>query len=124
MTPELPSGPVHLSVTLLGDGSEPFGAVVLVHDLSFLGRREATTRNLWLLAVCVLSLGASIVTLLAARVFWRGWTLELQRALTGKATHEFQPLMRDVRALAERLASERDHEARGGPGARSGCARP
>ena len=115
MTPELPSGPVHLSATLFSDGAEPLGTIVLVQDLSYVGRREATTRNLWLVAVCVLSLGASVVTLLAARVFWRGWTLELQRALTGQATGEFQPLLRDVRALAERLASERDQEARGGP---------
>jgi trehalose 6-phosphate synthase len=114
MTPDLPSGPVHLSATLLGDATAPLGVVVLVHDLSFVGRREATTRNLWLVAVCVLSLGASVVTLIAARVFWRGWTLELQQALTGKATDEFQPLVRDVRALAARLASEGDREARGG----------
>jgi trehalose 6-phosphate synthase len=114
MTPDLPSGPVHLSATRVGDFVASDGVVVLVHDLSFIGRREATTRNLWLVAVCVLSLGASVVTLIAARVFWRGWTLELQQALTGKATDEFQPLMRDVRALAERLASEGDREARGG----------
>jgi trehalose 6-phosphate synthase len=59
MMPELPSGPVHLSATLLADGrSVPLGAVVLVHDLSYLGRREATARNLWLLAFCVLAIGA------------------------------------------------------------------
>jgi trehalose 6-phosphate synthase len=115
MTPELPSGPVHLSATIISDGAEPLGSIVLVQDLSFVGRREATTRNLWLVAVCVLSLGASVVTLLAARVFWRGWTLELQRALTGQATDAFQPLVGDVRALAQRLANEREHEARGGP---------
>ena len=33
---------------------------------------------------------------------------------TGEATTEFQPLVRDVRALVERLASEREREARGG----------
>jgi trehalose 6-phosphate synthase len=116
MVPELPSGPVHLSATLLGnDGAGPLGAVVLVHDLSFVSRREATTRNLWIAAVAVLVIGASAVTLLALRFFWRGWTLELQRALTGRTATEFQPLVGDVRALAERLVSERDQEARGGP---------
>ena len=38
-------GRVHLSVTTLGDRAAPLGAVVLVHDLSYLSRREATTRN-------------------------------------------------------------------------------
>ncbi|MCC6551623.1 MAG: trehalose-6-phosphate synthase [Polyangiaceae bacterium] len=115
MTPELPSGRVHLSVTLLDGGPEPRGAIVLVHDLGFLSRREATTRNILLVWFFVLSLGASIVTLLAARFAWRGWTLELQRALEGDAPRELQPLVRDVRALAERLASERALEARAGP---------
>jgi trehalose 6-phosphate synthase len=114
MTPDLPSGPVHLSATRFGDSADPRGVVVLVHDLSYVAHREATTRNLWLVAVCVLSLGASVVTLVAARIFWRGWTMELRQALTGTATGEFQPLMRDVRALAERLASEGDREARSG----------
>jgi len=114
MRPELPSGRVNLSVTLVEGDSGPLGAVVLVHDLSYLGRREATTRNILLVAFFVLSLGASIVTLLAARLAWKSWTRELRNALTGKATQEFQPLLRDVRALAERLAHERDQEAYAG----------
>jgi len=114
MTPELPSGRLHLGVTLLGEASQPRGAVVLVHDLSYMNRREETTRNLLILAFFVLSLGASVVTLIAARLAWRGWTLELRRALKGNATPEFLPLLRDVRTLAERLSSEREREARGG----------
>lgn len=114
MTPELPSGKVHLSVTLVDGYREPLGAVVLVHDLSFLEHREATARNILLLAFFILSMGASLITLLVARFAWKGWTRELRRALTGNVTPEFQPLLRDVRALAERLAQERDQEAQGG----------
>ena len=114
MTPELPSGRVHLSVTYLGDVAQPRGAVVLVHDLSYLSRRAETTRNFLIIAFFVLSLGASIVTLVAARLAWTSWTRELRRALTGNATTEFQPLVRDVRSLAARLANEREREARGG----------
>ena len=114
MTPDLPSGRVHLSVTFIGEGAEPRGAVVLVHDLSYLSRREGTTQSILIIAFIVLSLGASLVTLVAARLAWKGWTRELRRALTGDATTAFQPLVRDVRSLAERLASEREREARGG----------
>ncbi|MDP1827517.1 MAG: trehalose-6-phosphate synthase [Archangium sp.] len=114
MTPELPSGRIELSVSTLTEGPVQLGVVVLVHDLSFLTRREATTRNLLLLAFFVLSVGASLVTLLAARLSWKNWTLELRRALAGGGTQEFQPLVRDVKSLAERLASEHDREARGG----------
>ncbi|MHC4048260.1 hypothetical protein, partial [Bradyrhizobium sp. 23AC] len=37
MTPDLPSGKVHVSVTSLA--SDTVGAVVLVHDLRYLGER-------------------------------------------------------------------------------------
>ena len=113
MSEDLPTGRVSLtSVAVVDDAGTPLGAVLLVQDLSFLGRREATIRNLLIVAFSILSLGAAIITLIAARFAWRGWTLELRRALSGGATLEFQPLVRDVRALAERLANERDHEAR------------
>ena len=115
MTAELPSGRVQLSATALEADGRPLGVVLLVHDLSFIGRRETTTRNLLLAAFFVLSLGAAVITLLAARFAWRGWTLELRKALSGQETREFQPLVRDVRALVDRLASERDREARSGP---------
>ncbi len=110
MTPELPSGPVHLSVTMIGEAAHPLGAVVLVHDLSYQARREKTTRNILLIAFFVLSLGAALVTFIAARFAWRGWTSELRQALSGGATRQFQPLVRDVRSLADRLAKERDRE--------------
>jgi trehalose 6-phosphate synthase len=114
MTSELASGRVHLSALTIDDG-HPLGLVVLVHDLSYLGRREATARNILLAMFGVLSIAASIVTLLAARFAWRGWTLELRRALSGQVTREFQPLVRDVRSLVDRLADERRSEARSGP---------
>ncbi len=109
----LPSRPgdFHFSATRVGD----LGIVLLVQDLAFLQRREQTTRNLLLSAFAILALGASLVTILAARFAWRGWTLELQRALTGRAHRDFQPLVRDVRSLVERLSTEREREAHAGP---------
>ncbi|MEP7050266.1 MAG: trehalose-6-phosphate synthase [Pseudomonadota bacterium] len=114
MSPELPSGSVELSVEPIEDRGVALGSVLLVQDLSYVGRREATTREFLLVAFFVLSLAAALIALLAARYAWRGWTLELRRALTGPASTEFQPLLRDVRALAERLADERGVEARAG----------
>jgi len=110
----LASGPVHLSVVPLDDGAHRLGAIVLVHDLSFLEHRAETTRNLLLVAFFVLALLAALVTLVAARLAWRGWTLDLRRALVGQAGPEFKPLLRDVRELAGRLADERRHEVRTG----------
>jgi len=114
MSPELPSGRLHLSVTLFEQGSEAKGAIVLVHDLSYVGRRELTTRNILLATFFIMALGAAAVTLIALRFAWKDWTRELRRALSGEATDEFQPLVSDVRSLAQRLANERVHEASGG----------
>jgi trehalose 6-phosphate synthase len=114
MTPELPSGRVHLSVTLLDGPDALLGAIALVHDLSYVTRREETTRDLLIGAFFVMALCASLFTLLAARMAWREWTRELRQALSGNATALFQPLVGDVRSLVERLSSEREREARGG----------
>jgi trehalose 6-phosphate synthase len=114
-TADLRSGRVYLSAVPLDDGARPLGSVVLVHDLSFVERREATARNVLLLVFFVLSIGASAITLLAARFAWRGWIFELRRALSGQPTREFQPIVRDVRSLVERLSRERTTEARSGP---------
>ncbi|HEX2880535.1 MAG TPA: trehalose-6-phosphate synthase, partial [Polyangiaceae bacterium] len=115
MTPDIPSGRMHLSVIREGlPGDADTGFVILLQDLSFLERREATIRNLLLTAFFILSLAASLVTLLVARFAWRGWTLELRRALRGGANKDFQALVRDVRSLAERLSGEREREAVGG----------
>jgi trehalose 6-phosphate synthase len=112
---ELPTGTAQLSVVPLVSSAQVIGAIVLAHDLSFVERREATTRKLMLAAFFILGLGASIITYLAARFAWRGWTSELREALAGNGKREFLPLVRDVRALVDRLAEERESEGQTGP---------
>jgi trehalose 6-phosphate synthase len=91
------------------------GSVVLVHDLSFMERREATVQRFLLLAFGVLSLAASAITLIAARLAWRGWSRELRETLHGKPERaEFRPILRDVRELVDRLISENSGDADGG----------
>jgi trehalose 6-phosphate synthase len=114
-----PGGRVQLTATRLRDGDRELGNVVLVHDLSYVARREATTRGFLLAAFLVLSLGATLATLLAGRLAWRDWTSAMRRVLSGEPlrgepVQDFQPLMRDVRSLVDRLVDERDREARGG----------
>ena len=119
---ELVTGRVEISATPI-DSETSHGFVVLVHDVSFISRREATTRNLLLTAFFVLALAASVLTLIAARLAWRSWTRELRRALSGggsdpvpgDGTEEFKPVLRDVRELVDRLVSERELEKRAGP---------
>lgn len=113
VTAELPGGSVHVSGVPIA-GVTPPGFLVLVHDLSFVGRREATTRDQLLLAFFVLTLAAAALTIVAARLAWKGWQHDLRRALRGEATSDFQPLVRDVRDLVEKLSQERESDVRGG----------
>jgi trehalose 6-phosphate synthase len=111
----LPSGNIHASAVPLLDGELALGFVVLVHDLSFVERREGTTKRFLLIAFGLLALAASVVTVVAARLSWRGWSNELRRLLKGEAPRaEFVPFVRDVRDLVDRLASEREMDGLGG----------
>jgi trehalose 6-phosphate synthase len=110
----LPGGDAHASAVALADESGSLGRVVLVHDMSFVARREATTRRFLLLGFGVLAAGASLVTLVGARLFWRGWSDHLRRLLRGDTDDPaFRPLLQDVRALVDRLVVE-GSESQGG----------
>ena len=103
----LPGGRVHVSAVPLRDGSDPQGYVVLVQDLSFVERREVATQRFLVLAFSFLALAASAVTIIAARLAWRGWTNEVRRFLQGGNQRvEFQPILRDVRELVDRILAE------------------
>jgi trehalose 6-phosphate synthase len=111
----LPGGNVHVTAVPIASGTRPLGFVVLVHDLSFIDRREATARRFLLAAFGVLALAAAVTTLLAARISWRGWSNELRHLLRGGSPRpEFRPFVRDVRELVDRLASEREADGLGG----------
>jgi trehalose 6-phosphate synthase len=111
----LPGGQVHAAATPVIEGDQPLGFVVLIHDLSFVERREATTRKFLVLAFGFLAFAASVITVVAARLSWRGWSNELRRLIKGeRPPPEFQPFLRDVRDLVERLAAEREADGLGG----------
>ena len=111
----VPGGQVHATAVPILEEDRPLGFVVLVHDLSFVERREATTRRFLALAFGFLALAASIVTLVAGRLSWRSWSNELRRLIRGEPPPpEFRPFLRDVRDLVDRLASEREADGQGG----------
>ncbi|HEY7515338.1 MAG TPA: trehalose-6-phosphate synthase, partial [Vicinamibacteria bacterium] len=111
----LPGGDVHVSAIPVFDGDEALGFVVLVHDLSFVQRREATTRRFLLVVFGFLTMAAAVVTMVAARLAWRGWSDQLRRLLhSGAHAPEFQPILRDVRDLVDRIVAEKQTDREGG----------
>jgi trehalose 6-phosphate synthase len=111
----LTGGSLHVTAVPILADDHALGFVILVHDLSFIERREATTRKFLLMLFGFLGLAASVTTVVAARLFWRGWSNELRRLLRGEDPRpEFRPFVRDVRDLVDRLASERETDGLGG----------
>jgi trehalose 6-phosphate synthase len=108
------AGGLHLSVLPVIDEGDPLGFVVLVHDMSFVERREAKTRLFLFGGFGILAIAAAVLTVVSARLSWRGWNRELRRILRGDSQKpEFQPLLRDVRALVDQIAAEKDSETQG-----------
>ena len=115
---DLEGGPVHVRAFAIEERGVGIGTVLLVHDLRYLQGRQGTTRDIVLVLFFLVSALAALVTVLSARLARRDWTLGLRRALDGRspeASHELEPLLRDVRALVEQLAEDRALEGRGGP---------
>jgi trehalose 6-phosphate synthase len=112
---DLPGGNVYVSIVRLVQGAQQPGFLVLVHDLSLVERREAKSRSFLFVAFGLLALGASLVTIVAARLSWRGFRKELLRFIQGESRRkEFLPIIRDVRELVERIASERELDGQSG----------
>ena len=111
----LPGGKAYLSGLPVSDDAGLLGFVILVQDMGFAERREAQSRDFLLTAFFLLALCAALVTIVAVRLSWRGWTRQLQRILKGgEETDDFRPLLRDVRELVDDIMTEREADGEGG----------
>src|SRR5688572_30271637 len=112
---DLPGGEVFVNAIPLADAQGHMGTIVLVHDMSFVERRDTTMRLGLLLAFGVLAAAASAVTMVASRLSWRRWSIEIRKFLSGGGpAPEFRPILQDVRDLVGRIAAEKDAEGTGG----------
>jgi len=111
----IPGGRVFVSAVPLLGTTGPLGVVVLVHDMTFVDRREAQVQQLMLTAFVALVLAASLSTMIAIRFVRRGWTTEIRHFLRGGVRRrEFLPILQDVRQLIQDLATERALDDDGG----------
>lgn len=116
-TASLPGGAVHVNAIPLSEAEDVKAFAIVTHDLSYVARREASTRYFLLSAFAVIALLASVSTLLVVRASRRGWTEALQRMAKGENVpqrREFLPLIKDLRELLDRLATEEQTDLRGG----------
>jgi trehalose 6-phosphate synthase len=92
------------------DEGQELGFAILVHDFSYIDRRESRAQAFLLILSAVLAIMVLGILLLVARRVRADWAVELQGLLRkgGKQSRKFQPLLNDVRELIERMASQRE----------------
>jgi trehalose 6-phosphate synthase len=113
----LPQGPVHVAVNPIEQNGTQVGSLVLVHDMSYMVRRSADTRNYVILLFVVLGVVVSLITVFVAHLSWRGWMEGVRAMLRGEGiikpfaqpvvASELQPLMGDLKTLMRSLEAER-----------------
>ncbi len=113
---QLAQGMVHVAVKPLDHDKGATGALVLVHDMSFVERRSADTRNYVILLFAVLGIITSLITVFVAHLSWRGWMDGVRAMLRGEGllkpftnpeNSELEPLVGDLRVLMRSLDAER-----------------
>lgn len=92
------------------------GQLIFVHDMSFIQRRGAETRNFIFLLFLALGAVISLMTVLIAQLSWRGWIAGTRALLRGETPtkglkglgtpRELEPIAGDVRLLLRELEAE------------------
>ena len=113
---EADGGLVHVALVPVDDEGTVVARLVVVHDLSFVARREGAMRRFTIGAFGLVALLASIATFLVRRFTWRSWTKEIRMVLTlgrgvmwGPRSRQeklFGPLVSDLRAMVAELTAD------------------
>jgi trehalose 6-phosphate synthase len=120
---KLQHGAVHVADSTLVQDGVTLGRLVLVHDMSFIERRSATTRKYIYGFFALLALAISLVSVLVAHLSWRGWVSGVKQLLRGQlrpgastsapgvADAEDHPLADELRALLHEYRQEQQDES-------------
>ena len=105
-------GVLHLSVRPVESEVAPDARLVLVHDMSFVGRRSEETRRYLFYFFVALGACIALITVVIAQLSWRGWVQGLRALLHGEGllrparsttAPELRPIARDLRDLIRDL---------------------
>ena len=118
----LDGGSLHVAVRTLDNG----GSLVLLHDMSFVERRSAETKQYIFYFFAGLAFLVSLITVVVAQLSWRGWMLGLRALMRGEGLvrepgasgqpigdmkvpvplPELKPIARDLQRLIQDLEAE------------------
>ncbi|HSW27624.1 MAG TPA: trehalose-6-phosphate synthase [Burkholderiaceae bacterium] len=110
---ELPTGAVHVGLYPASNERANAGALVLLHDMSFVDRRSQDTRQYLVIFITGLGLVVALITVIVAQLSWRGWVSGMHAILRGEGLirpllppPELQPVVTEVRARLRDLEDE------------------
>lgn len=114
---QLSKGPLHVSYyPFIGSGGVRVGEMILVHDMSFVRTRSASTKMYILYFMIFMGVVVSVITVIVAQLSWRGWMSGTRALLRGEgllrplspgAVQELHPIARDLRNLVRNLEMDR-----------------
>ena len=111
-----PNGPLHVAFHSVQGSGSVLGHLALVHDMSFVQRRSADTKQYIMYLFLVVGIIVAAVTTLIAWLSWRGWisgtrallrSNGLRHPLDPGTRPELQPIVRDLRELIRDLETDR-----------------
>ena len=114
-----PNGSLRVSVMPMTTADAPDGKLVLVHDMSFVERRNQETRQYLFYFFICLGVIVSLITVVIAQLSRRGWEQGVRALLRGEGLFrpssrtdlsEFRPIAKDLRSLIRDIEAE--HHAR------------
>lgn len=116
---QLPTGPVHLSVNPIKWEGEALGELIILHDMSFVQRRSADTKEYVFYLFIAIAAVVALITVIIAEVSWRGWVAGIKALISGEALlrapgavrveapPSLRPIAQDLRALVQDLETQR-----------------
>ena len=120
-----PHGLLHVAVQPVSSELNPAGRLVLVQDMSYVGRRSEETRRYLFYGFLGIAAVVSLITVVVAQLSWRGWVAGTRALLRGEGllrepaskepnsvetkppTREFRPIAQDLQRLIRDLDAER-----------------
>src|SRR5438874_7998674 len=105
-------GLLHVAIQPIEGENGAQGWLALVHDMSFIERRNEETRRYLFYFFIALGAAIALITVVIAQISWRGWVRGLRSLLHGEgllrpATNgtapELRPIARDLRELIRDL---------------------
>lgn len=115
---ELPKGPVHVGFYPIQGSGTLLGELVLIHDMSFVATRSASTARYIMYFFVLLSAVVAFITVIIAQLSWRGWVLGMRALLRGEGlvrpliptatTSELQPVAAELRDFLRTIDKRRN----------------